>query len=107
MTVVGNIMPFVAMVTCVYHGGLKYHQEPGEDPLPIVPSWVFFLGIFSIQWFSWFDCMDGARARRLKAGSPIGRIVDEAGDLMIYTNIAVIVGYIVKVPPGILCMSYA
>lgn len=50
--------------------------------------------------------MDGARARRLKAGSPIGRIVDEAGDLMIYTNIAILSGYMMRAPPGPLCLGY-
>ena len=49
--------------------------------------------------------MDGARARRLKAGSPIGRIVDEAGDMMIYTNIAVVAGYFLRAPPGWLSLA--
>ena len=51
--------------------------------------------------------MDGARARRLKAGSPIGRIIDEGGDMMIYTNSAIITGYLTKAPPGFMCLSYA
>ena len=38
--------------------------------------------------------MDGQRARRLKCGSPIGRIVDEAGDAYQYTFVALIMGYI-------------
>jgi hypothetical protein len=50
--------------------------------------------------------MDGQRARRLKCGSPIGRIVDEAGDAYQYTWLALIVGYILKMPPGWLTLSY-
>jgi hypothetical protein len=51
--------------------------------------------------------MDGIRARRLKCGSPCGRIIDEAGDTMIYSMFAVIMGYVVKVPPGWLTLGFA
>ena len=51
--------------------------------------------------------MDGARARRLRCGSPIGRVIDEGGDPMIYTWFACIAGYILKIQPGIMCCSYA
>lgn len=51
--------------------------------------------------------MDGQRARRLKCGSPIGRIVDEAGDAMQYSVIALVLGYITKIEPGWLCLGYA
>lgn len=50
--------------------------------------------------------MDGQRARRLKAGSPIGRLVDEAGDLMIYSFCGLFGGYILKAKPGIMCLSF-
>lgn len=50
--------------------------------------------------------MDGQRARRLKCGSPLGRIIDEAGDAYQYTFVALITGYIVKMPPGWLTLSY-
>ncbi len=36
----------------------------------------------AVQWFSQFDIMDGVRARRQKSGSPLGRIVDEALDMV-------------------------
>jgi len=45
-----------------------------------VPRWIFFLGAFGVQWFSWGDILDGMRARRFKCGTPVGRIIDEAGD---------------------------
>jgi len=50
--------------------------------------------------------MDGQRARRLKCGSPIGRIVDEAGDAMQYTCIGLMLGYITKMPPSLLCLGH-
>lgn len=74
--------------------------------MPSVPTWVFVFFAFTIQWFDWFDMMDGSRARRLKAGSPVGRIIDEAGDLMIYTNIATMAAYLLRAPPGWLALSY-
>jgi phosphatidylglycerophosphate synthase len=51
--------------------------------------------------------MDGQRARRLKCGSPIGRIIDEAGDAVQYTWVATMVGYVMRVDPGWLCLSFA
>jgi phosphatidylglycerophosphate synthase len=106
VTVVGNIPVFFALLVCIYYGGVRFHNEEGLEPVPELPAWTLILFAFSIQWFDWFDMMDGARARRLKAGSPIGRIIDEAGDLMIYTNIATIGAYCVRAPPGFLCLSY-
>ena len=50
--------------------------------------------------------MDGQRARRLKCGSPIGRIVDEAGDGVQYAMIAMMVGYVLRLEPGWLCLSF-
>lgn len=101
ITWIGNAAMFLAAAVAVYHGGLKYH-----DSAP-VPGWVFILAGFCTQWFSIFDAMDGIRARRTKCGSPIGRIVDNAGDTMIYSFFALIAGYVVKVPPGWLTLGYA
>jgi len=43
---------------------------------------LFILMAMSLQWFSQHDLMDGLRARRQKSGSPLGRVVDEALDLI-------------------------
>jgi len=51
--------------------------------------------------------MDGQRARRLKCGTPIGRIVDEAGDAVQYTWVSMIMGFVMRVDPGWLCLSFA
>jgi phosphatidylglycerophosphate synthase len=61
------------MATVIFYGGWNFDEA-------IIPSFVWFLAAFAIFWFSWFDMMDGQRARRMKCGTPIGRIVDEAGD---------------------------
>jgi phosphatidylglycerophosphate synthase len=50
--------------------------------------------------------MDGQRARRLKCGTPIGRIVDEAGDAVQYTWVAFMVGYVMREAPGWLTLSF-
>ena len=52
------------------------------DGTVLLPSWVFYTFSACIQWFDMFDNADGVRARRLKCGSPVGRIVDEALDLI-------------------------
>jgi len=45
-----------------------------------LPLYAFLVVAAAFQWFSLFDVMDGMRARRLKCGSPLGRIIDEALD---------------------------
>jgi len=75
---------------------LKYHENDGDFKTNEVPQWVFIFTAFCVQWFSWFDIMDGQRARRLKCGTPIGRIIDEAGDSVQYTLISVVMGYALK-----------
>ena len=45
----------------------------------------------TIYWFSLIDIADGCRARRLKIGSPLGRIVDEAGDILCQAHYCLIV----------------
>jgi len=47
----------------------------------------------ALQWFSFFDVMDGVRARRQKSGSPLGRIIDEAGDCVMQSIYSLWLGY--------------
>ena len=42
----------------------------------------------------------------MKVGTPIGRIIDEAGDAMVYTWAAHILGYVINLPPGLFCLGY-
>ena len=49
-----------------------------------------------IQWFSLVDICDGLRARRCKAGSPLGRIIDECGDCIVISNYSMMVAYALK-----------
>ena len=47
-----------------------------------MPDYCMYLGAFAIQWFSIHDILDGMRARRLKAGSPLGRVIDEGKNIL-------------------------
>lgn len=51
------------------------NKDPTRDDLIV-------LGGLALQWFSQFDIMDGQRARRQKSGSSLGRIIDEANDMI-------------------------
>ena len=51
--------------------------------------------------------MDGQRARRMKCGTPIGRLIDEAGDGVQYAFVAMIMGFVLRVQPGWLCLAFA
>lgn len=100
LTWIGNLPLFVLVGVSIYYGGLQYHDT---EPLP---SWLFLTICFFVHWFNIFDSLDGCRARRLKCGSGVGRIVDEAGDAVIYTLMAALFGYVYRVPPGWLTLSY-
>ena len=58
------------------------------------PAALLVFGGFLIEWFSQIDMMDGQRARRCKAGSPLGRIVDEAGDCLVMAHYSLLLAYI-------------
>jgi phosphatidylglycerophosphate synthase len=51
------------------------------------------LSAFFLQWFSQVDIMDGCRARRCKAGSPLGRLIDEGGDTITMANYSILLAY--------------
>ena len=76
ITIMGQIPSVVLIIYLVTQIDAKM------DGSTYPPSEIFFAGALTLQWFSWFDIADGGRARRLKCGSPVGRIVDEAFDLI-------------------------
>lgn len=41
--------------------------------------------------------MDGMRARRLKCGSPLGRIIDEAHDQVAYASAGLALGFLLRI----------
>jgi phosphatidylglycerophosphate synthase len=100
ITYLGGLAVYLAAILAVWEGGLDYQESQ-------VPRYVFLVAAFATQWFSLMDAADGIRARRLKCGSPLGRIVDEAGDSMNYSLMALILLYIVKMPPGWLTLGIA
>lgn len=53
ITAIGNLGVFVASFIFWQYGGNSYSD--GTE----LPRWLFFLAAFAIQWFSWFDMMDG------------------------------------------------
>ena len=61
-----------------------------ENPMPL--SMMVICGI-AMQWFTLVDIMDGNRARRLKVGSPLGRLIDEGGDTITMANYCVLIAY--------------
>ena len=74
ITIIGNIPQLVMLYVMITEVGVQMTaKEPANERLLMIAA-------CALQWFSQFDIMDGIRARRLKAGSPLGRIVDEAGD---------------------------
>ena len=69
------------------------------------PTW--FLGsAILLQWFSLVDIMDGMRARRLKVGSPMGRLIDEAGDCIVMTAYSILCAYVLVLENSVLEIIY-
>jgi len=65
----------------------------------IIPNSYLILAGVGLQWFSLFDIMDGMRARRLRAGSPLGRIIDEGLDQIAYSCIGSVIAYMLRLEP--------
>ena len=63
------------------------------DGTNLPPAWLFYASAAVLQWFSFFDNADGVRARRLKCGSPVGRVIDEALDFVNMSIIGTLVVY--------------
>ena len=71
---------------------IVYHGTNIDSANPL-PKEYMLLGAFCIQWFTFFDIMDGNRARRLKVGSPLGRMIDEGGDTITQSAYCVLLAY--------------
>lgn len=65
-----------------------------EQPAPS-NAW-FIIMALSLNWFSQHDLMDGLRARRQKSGSPLGRVIDEALDILQQTCYSMWAGYLFR-----------
>ena len=65
-----------------------------------------FLMVLSLQWFSHLDLMDGVRARRQKSGSAVGRIIDEANDMIMQGIYSIWVAYLVQIDNSIIEVSF-
>ena len=91
VTLCGMIPQILMILFCFHKVGLSLTAvEP-------VPTEVFFMCAFALQWFSWHDIMDGVRARRQKSGSPLGRLIDEALDIIQQTAYMLFMGYVFQV----------
>lgn len=83
VTVAGQIptiLLFIYFLFCV--------EDQTYSDLGSTPYWIVTIGALCYYWFSTCDIIDGVRARRLKCGSPLGRIIDEGLDLVAYSGIA-------------------
>ena len=59
-----------------------------------LPDHRYFWGfLFAQQWASQLDIFDGIRARRQRSGSPVGRLVDEAFDMITIMCMSIFIGY--------------
>jgi len=75
----------------LYYVFVEYGMNISSDTH--IDSKNFIICGILIQWFSQVDIMDGLRARRMKCGSPLGRIIDEAGDTIVMSNYSTLIAY--------------
>ena len=90
VTLLGNI-PLIALATVwmLFKGPKMTVDEHIED------CWFIYVGL-CLLWFSQHDIIDGVRARRQRSGSPIGRIIDEALDMVQQACYSVLMGFMFK-----------
>jgi hypothetical protein len=91
ITILGLIPQFFTTAWIIYSIGVDATSgaEKNDDRL-------FTWAGLALLWFNQHDLMDGVRARRLKAGSPLGRLLDEANDLIQMTFYPVAVMYALR-----------
>jgi len=91
ITFIGNtpniILTFYIFATI----GLKMTPDEKSDDF----IWMVLAPI-CLHFFSWNDCMDGIRARRQRSGSALGRLVDEALDMIQQAMYMAWTGYIFR-----------
>jgi phosphatidylglycerophosphate synthase len=67
---------------------LIFCEDQSYRELGGLSHYIICLGAAAFYFFSICDIIDGVRARRLKCGSPLGRIIDEGLDLIAYLGIS-------------------
>lgn len=91
VTLIGQVPQVVMLLlTFAICGTSMTTQEPAPSQT------MFVLMAISLQFFSWHDLMDGLRARRQKSGSPLGRVIDEALDMVQQTCYSMWIGYLFR-----------
>lgn len=53
-----------------------------------------YISALCVQWFSMIDIVDGKRAVRTRNCSPLGRIIDEAGDVVVQASYGILMAYL-------------
>lgn len=76
-----------------------------------VPSFVFLIFALNMFIYQTFDAVDGKQARRIKASSPIGMLLDHGLDALTFTIEFGLFGYAVNLQNkfvflNCLCLSY-
>lgn len=94
VTLLGHLP--LLMITCYF---IFIHEDQTYSSLEGAPRWLICLGALAFLWFSAFDNMDGLRARRLKNGSPLGRVIDEGLDPIAYLHAINLLTWTLRLEP--------
>ena len=87
VTIIGTTpLQISILLMFMFYGTNIDHEKP-------VPGWILITSGLSLLWFTLVDIMDGNRARRLKCGSPLGRLIDEGGDCITMSNYCALFAY--------------
>jgi len=87
LTIIGQAPLQIMVFLVMWNTGLHISTDN------LVSKELMLMSAFAIQWFSQVDIMDGCRARRCKAGSPLGRLIDEGGDTLTMANYSILLAY--------------
>ena len=87
VTLIGQLPIIFVLIMIMSIEGLNISGKNLIDPR------FFLCGAVAVEWFSMVDIIDGMRARRLKVGSPLGRIIDEGGDCIVQSAYSAVMAY--------------
>lgn len=83
----------------------KFGLDPSADQPEENYKYFIWAG-FALIWFTQHDLMDGARARRQKAGSPFGRLFDEANDMIQMACYSTVMAYVFRIDNALLSLVF-
>lgn len=101
VTIIGQVPQLITTLIFLFHFGF----DPMVDQ-PVENHKYFIWSGLALMWFNHHDLMDGMRARRQKLGSPFGRLLDEASDMIQMACYTAVFCHAIRIDNNLLNLVY-